>query len=209
MSSGYYNLKIMLIGDAGVGKSSLLLRYTDDKFNPSMLSTIGLDFKIKELYINSDKLKVQIWDTAGQERYRTITTAYYRQTNGVIFVFDVTNINSFHNIKNWITNVSSNINIAPIDKILVGAKYDNYDNYDNNNISVTKDDAIQLAKMYDMEYIETSAKTNYNVDSMFYKLIEKIMNNFHNNNFHNNNNNNNYINMIKKDDLPNSNKSCC
>ena len=98
-------VKLLLIGDSGVGKSCLLLRYSDDKFNTSHITTIGIDFKIKTVDLDQKKVKMQIWDTAGQERFRTITAAYYRGAHGVLLVYDVTDEGSFENVRNWMRNI--------------------------------------------------------------------------------------------------------
>ena len=94
-----YLFKLLLIGDSGVGKSSLLLRFADSTFNQHHTTTIGVDFKIRTLCINGERIKLQIWDTAGQERFRTITSTYYRGTHGVIVVYDVASGDSFANVK--------------------------------------------------------------------------------------------------------------
>ena len=96
-----YLIKLLLIGDSGVGKSCLLLRFSDDAFNTSFITTIGIDFKIRTVEIDNKRCKLQIWDTAGQERFRTITTAYYRGAMGILLVYDITDEQSFANIRNW------------------------------------------------------------------------------------------------------------
>ena len=101
-------LKLLLIGDSGVGKSCILLRYSDDSFTSSYITTIGIDFKIKNLVIDNSKAKLQIWDTAGQERFRTITTAYYRGAMGILVVYDVTNLDSFQSVRNWLKQIDAN-----------------------------------------------------------------------------------------------------
>eukprot|EP01097_Dermamoeba_algensis_P006746 TRINITY_DN420_c0_g1_i4.p1 TRINITY_DN420_c0_g1~~TRINITY_DN420_c0_g1_i4.p1 ORF type:complete len:135 (-),score=16.19 TRINITY_DN420_c0_g1_i4:474-878(-) len=93
-----YLIKLLLIGDSGVGKSCLLLRFSDDSFTPSFITTIGIDFKIRTIELDGKKIKLQIWDTAGQERFRTITTAYYRGAMGILLVYDVTDEKSFGSI---------------------------------------------------------------------------------------------------------------
>ncbi|KAK5979459.1 hypothetical protein GCK32_002629, partial [Trichostrongylus colubriformis] len=100
-----YLFKLLLIGDSGVGKTCVLFRFSDDSFNNSFISTIGIDFKIRTIDLDGKKIKLQIWDTAGQERFRTITTAYYRGAMGIMLVYDITNEKSFDNIKNWIRNI--------------------------------------------------------------------------------------------------------
>ena len=100
-----YLIKLLLIGDSGVGKSCLLLRFSDDAFNTSFITTIGIDFKIRTVEIDNKRCKLQIWDTAGQERFRTITTAYYRGAMGILLVYDITDEQSFANIRNWCVRV--------------------------------------------------------------------------------------------------------
>ncbi len=96
-------IKLLLIGDTGVGKTSLLLRFADDRFSFDHIPTIGIDFKIKTIEIEGRLCKLQLWDTAGQERFRTITSAYYRGASGVLVVYDVTDKNSFATIPSWYT----------------------------------------------------------------------------------------------------------
>merc|ERR1712116_1104 len=100
-----YLFKLLLIGDSGVGKTCVLFRFSEDAFNSTFISTIGIDFKIRTIELDGKKIKLQIWDTAGQERFRTITTAYYRGAMGIMLVYDITNEKSFDNIKNWIRNI--------------------------------------------------------------------------------------------------------
>lgn len=97
MATRSYDLlvKLLLIGDSGVGKSCLLLRFCDDQFTPSFITTIGIDFKIRTLELDGQKVKLQVWDTAGQERFKTITTAYYRGAMGILVVYDVCDLKSF------------------------------------------------------------------------------------------------------------------
>ncbi|XP_016114404.1 ras-related protein Rab-35-like [Sinocyclocheilus grahami] len=103
-----YLFKLLIIGDSGVGKSSLLLRFADNTFSGSYITTIGVDFKIRTVEINGEKVKLQIWDTAGQERFRTITSTYYRGTHGVIVVYDVSSAESFVNVKRWLHEINQN-----------------------------------------------------------------------------------------------------
>ena len=117
-----YLFKLLLIGDSGVGKSCLLLRYVDETYQESYISTIGVDFKIKTIELDGKVIKLQIWDTAGQERFRTITSTYYRGTHGVIVVYDVTSGESFANVKRWLHEIDQNCEV--VNRILVGNKND-------------------------------------------------------------------------------------
>jgi Ras-related protein Rab-8A len=119
-------LKLLLIGDSGVGKSCILLRYSDDSFTSSYITTIGIDFKIKNLVIDNSKAKLQIWDTAGQERFRTITTAYYRGAMGILVVYDVTNLDSFQSVRNWLKQIDANAGPHVV-RLLVSASVTYFD----------------------------------------------------------------------------------
>ena len=116
-------IKLGLIGDFGIGKSSLLSRYSDDIYPSSSSYTLGVDFKIKRIYKDGNLIKLQLWDTSGQERFRTITSSYYKNIDGIIVMYDVTNSESFHNVQLWLQEVSL---FAPDGciKILVGNKCD-------------------------------------------------------------------------------------
>ena len=107
----------------GVGKSCLLLRYSDDSFTSSFITTIGIDFKIKSILVDESKVKLQIWDTAGQERFRTITTAYYRGAMGILLVYDVSDENSFTNVRNWMRQIDQNA-AENVNRVLIGNKAD-------------------------------------------------------------------------------------
>ena len=109
--------------DAGVGKSCLLLRYSDDSFTSSFITTIGIDFKIKSILVDDSKVKLQIWDTAGQERFRTITTAYYRGAMGILLIYDVSDENSFVNVRNWMRQIDQNA-AENVNRVLIGNKAD-------------------------------------------------------------------------------------
>ncbi|KAH8961672.1 hypothetical protein BDL97_05G061200 [Sphagnum fallax] len=164
-------IKLLLIGDSGVGKSCLLLRFSDDTFTTSFITTIGIDFKIRIIELDNRLIKLQIWDTAGQERFRTITTAYYRGAMGILLVYDVTDESSFNNIRNWIRNIelhaSDNVN-----KILVGNKAD----MDESKRAVPTAKGQALADEFGIKFFETSAKTNLNVENVFFTIARDIKN---------------------------------
>mmetsp|Transcript_35141 Transcript_35141/g.71640 ORF Transcript_35141/g.71640 Transcript_35141/m.71640 type:complete len:131 (+) Transcript_35141:108-500(+) len=118
--------KLVLIGDSGVGKSCLLLRFADNAFTDSYISTIGVDFRFRTVKVEKHTVKLQIWDTAGQERFRTITSAYYRGADGIIMVYDVTNQESFNHVADWLTEVNRYASEGTC-KLLVGNKSDRPD----------------------------------------------------------------------------------
>jgi len=160
--------KLLLIGDSGVGKSCLLLRFADDTYTESYISTIGVDFKIRTVELDGKTIKLQIWDTAGQERFRTITSSYYRGAHGIIVVYDVTDVDSFNNVKQWLHEIdryaSENVN-----KLLVGNKSDLA-----SKRAVTYEQGKEFADSLGIEFIETSAKNATNVEKAFMAMSAQI-----------------------------------
>ncbi|XP_042431102.1 GTP-binding protein YPTM2-like [Zingiber officinale] len=165
-----YLFKLLLIGDSGVGKSCLLLRFADDSYLESYISTIGVDFKIRTVDQDGKTIKLQIWDTAGQERFRTITSSYYRGAHGIIVVYDVTDQESFNNVKTWLNEIdryaSDNVN-----KLLVGNKSDL-----TANRAVSYETAKVFADEIGIPFIETSAKDATNVEQAFMAMTAAIKN---------------------------------
>mmetsp|Transcript_12317 Transcript_12317/g.12718 ORF Transcript_12317/g.12718 Transcript_12317/m.12718 type:complete len:203 (+) Transcript_12317:61-669(+) len=163
-----YLFKLLLIGDSGVGKSCLLLRFADDTYTESYISTIGVDFKIRTVELDGKTIKLQIWDTAGQERFRTITSSYYRGAHGIIVVYDVTDAESFNNVKQWLHEIdryaSENVN-----KLLVGNKSDL-----TSKRAVTFDQGKEFADSLGIEFLETSAKNATNVEKAFMTMAAQI-----------------------------------
>lgn len=173
MSKGYdkgydYLFKLLLIGDSGVGKTCVLFRFSDDAFNSTFISTIGIDFKIRTIELDGKKIKLQIWDTAGQERFRTITTAYYRGAMGILLVYDITNEKSFDNIKNWIRNIEAHAS-EDVEKMIIGNKCDN-----DEKRAISLNQGQNLASEYKVDFMETSAKANINVEEAFTQIAKAI-----------------------------------
>ena len=163
-----YLFKLLLVGDSGVGKSCLLLQFADNTYTENYISTIGVDFKIRTMELDGKAIKLQIWDTAGQERFRTITTSYYRGAHGIVLVYDVTDQESFNDVKQWLQEIdrygSENVNM-----LLVGNKCD----------LVTKrvvdyNTAKEYADRLGIPFIETSAKNATNVEHAFVTMAGVI-----------------------------------
>ncbi|CAG9767460.1 unnamed protein product [Ceutorhynchus assimilis] len=162
-------LKILIIGESGVGKSSLLLRFTDDNFDPEQTLTIGVDFKTKKLSVDGNNVKLAIWDTAGQERFRTLTPSYYRDAQGAILVFDVSSYSTFAKLETWLNELDTYSTKNNIVKMIVGNKID------VDNREVTREQAMAFARRHQTLYIEASAKTKHGVQSAFEELVHKII----------------------------------
>lgn len=169
MSSEYdYLFKLLLIGDSGVGKSCLLLRFADNSYTESYISTIGVDFKIRTVDIDGKTVKLQIWDTAGQERFRTITSSYYRGSHGIIVVYDVTDQESFNNVKQWFKEIDRYATEG-VTKLLVGNKSDL-----TAKKVVDYDVAKEFADSMGVQFLETSAKDSTNVEQAFLAMARQI-----------------------------------
>ena len=169
MNSEYdYLFKLLLIGDSGVGKSCLLLRFADDTYTESYISTIGVDFKIRTIELEGKTIKLQIWDTAGQERFRTITSSYYRGAHGIIVVFDVTDVESFNNVKQWLHEIDRYA-CQNVKKLLVGNKCDLA-----SKRAVPTEQAKEFADSLGIQYLETSAKNSTNVEKAFTTMAAQI-----------------------------------
>ena len=156
------------MGDTCVGKSCLLVRFSDDIFNENYVTTIGVDFRFKTMLVNEKITKIQIWDTAGQERYRSITTAYYRGAAAIFICFDLTNHDSFVNLNNWLEEVAKYTD-NNIDKLILANKSD------LNEKKVTKKEMDDFEKKTGIKIMEVSAKTGIGVEDAFKTMIEKLI----------------------------------
>jgi len=166
-----YLFILVLIGDSGVGKSCLLLRFADDKWTDSYISTIGVDFKIRTVELDGKCIKLQIWDTAGQERFRTISSTYYRGAHGIIVVYDITNRESFDNVKRWLKEIDKYAR-ENVNKLLVGNKSDLAEA--GGLRQVPAEDGQKFAAELGVPFLEASAKTGEYVDTAFLLISSQI-----------------------------------
>jgi len=162
-------IKLLMIGDSGVGKTCLLLRYANDSFSPTFITTIGIDFKIKTIELEGKVVKLQIWDTAGQERFRTITTSYFRGAQGILLVYDVTDRGSFENIRNWVAQIQQHADLN-VNKVLIGNKCD----VNPSQIVISEEEGQKLADEYGIKFFQTSAKMNLNVVNAFEGIASAV-----------------------------------
>ena len=164
---------ILLLGDSCVGKTSLISRYANGIFKDEYIATVGLDFVSKQEIINDKNINVKLWDTAGQERYKALTPSYLRGADGVVLVFDVTNSETFDNLKFWLDSLKNNLgeNNSFLPVVINGNKID----IDDRDIS--KDDANKFAQENNFKYFETSAKSGVGVDELFREIVNQILEN--------------------------------
>ena len=176
-----YLIKFLALGDSGVGKTSLLYRYTDGKFNPKFISTVGIDFREKRVVhhprapdgtkaTKGQRIHLQLWDTAGQERFRSLTTAFFRDAMGFLLVFDLTHEQSFVNIRNWLSQLQTHAYCENPDIVLLGNKADLQDSR-----VVDSNEARNVAENLGLKYFETSAATGQNVNESVEALLDQVM----------------------------------
>ena len=164
-------LKFIILGDSGVGKTNLLLRYVGESFSENYIATLGIDFKMKNIIYNDVKIALQIWDTAGQERFRSITKSFLKGTDGIIFMYDISKKDSFLNLKNWISEID-NSKLPDVKFVICGNKIDLEENR-----QVTEEMKKKLSKEFETDIIEISAKKGIKIEEPFDMLINKIFNN--------------------------------
>ena len=171
MSCEYdYVLKIILVGDSGIGKSSLMLRFVDNMYTDTYISTIGVDFKTRIVPYRGKKIKLQIWDTAGQERFRNIVSSYYRTVHGILLTYDITQRSSFQHLQQyWMKDI---IKYTDASIMIVGTKSDL-----SKSREVRSETAAEYAMQCGAAYMETSAQSTVNVEKVFTDLVAKIMDN--------------------------------
>ena len=160
--------KVLLLGNSDVGKSSLILRYVDQVWSDNFVPTIGVDFKVKTLELDNKNIKMQIWDTAGQERFRNVIASYFRGSHGILLLYDITNKDSFKNLESWLIEIEKNASPNVL-KILIGNKNDL-----ENDRDIKYEEGQAFANRNGMQFIETSAKMNTNVNEAF-ETLAKLM----------------------------------
>jgi small GTP-binding protein len=165
-----YSLKIVVVGDSGVGKSCFLIRYVRDTFDEDSQPTLGVEFLTKVVQAGNQRVQLQLWDTAGQELFRSVTTGYYRGSAGAVVMFDLTSQDSFDNVDRWLQDVRD-VARSDVVALLVGNKSD----LDNRN--VTTQEAESYAKAHSMQYFETSAKSGTNVSKAIEAVVATIQKN--------------------------------
>lgn len=161
---------MLTIGDSAVGKTCLISQFARDSFNPNFITTIGIDYKIKEVVIDGAKYKLLIWDTAGQERFRTITTSYFRGCQGILLVYDITQHKTFANVRNWMDQINTVNDGQDVCKILLGNKCDMSEERE-----VSTEEAEKLAEEFKIPFMETSAMDNINVKDAFLKITKDVV----------------------------------
>ena len=162
-----YILRVLTIGDKSVGKSSIIIKYIDNKFDENIKSTLGIDYKTKIIQKGDNLIKVTIYDTAGEEKYRHLIKNYYNGSNGILLIYDITNRNSFDDLNYWLEELKKNCNLNNLYIYLVGNKTDL-----EKKRQVSYDEAKNFADMKKIPYIEISAKTGDNIDKLFNNFIK-------------------------------------
>ena len=204
--SADYIIKLLTLGETEVGKTSIVLRYSDDKFHDNKIATIGIDFKIKIIKKGNEKIKVSIYDTAGQERFKNIVKHYYKGANGVLLIYDITKRDTFEKLEFWLEDLKENSdNLNNLFIYLIGNKNDFEERRE-----VDFEEANNFAKEKNIPYIEVSAKTGNNIKKLFDEMIkgtltkiitfEKKQNNLSNS-----------INLsfLENEETSSKNKMCC
>ena len=175
-SSFDYFLKLVIVGDSGVGKSNFLLRFIEGRYSSVYQPTIGSDFRSKIITLPGTKqnVKLQFWDTAGEERYRSINRIYFQKAQGIILAYDITSRESFEGLPDWVNLINDNVDYAPI--VLIGNKVDDA----SENRIVRFEEGRKFAEAHDFLFFETSALNGKNVDKAVYGLCEKIIEHLNN-----------------------------
>ncbi len=164
-----YQAKILTIGESGVGKTCIISRFTKNDFSLNHLATIAIDFKLKRINVRDKTIKLQIWDTAGQERFNTLTTGFFKGSDGILVVYSITDRNSFDCVNKWMTQIKSS-SPSDVKVILVANKSDCI-----SERVVSTDEGIQMAQQYGLPFFECSAKSGDNVPQIFEKIGDLVL----------------------------------
>ena len=163
-----FKLKIVVVGDSGVGKTNLIRRFIQDDFQSNSKATVGVEFFSKSFKMNDNVFKIEIWDTAGQERYKSITAAYYKGAKGGLVVYDVTSKTSFDNVDNWVSEIKEKAS-TDMKTMMIGNKIDLKDER-----QVSTEEALEKAKLLELPLMEASALDSTNVKQAFYDLLKEM-----------------------------------
>ena len=167
-----YKIKLIVLGDSGVGKTNIINRYVKDTFIANTRATVGVEFFIKTFRVNNDVIKLEIWDTAGQERYKSITSAYYKGSRGALLVYDITRISTFDDIEKWMNEICEKVK-GPLKLMLIGNKSDLI-----NDRKITTEMALEKAKILNLPLMETSALNSDNIQKVFENILIEIYKEF-------------------------------
>lgn len=170
MDDSAKSFKVLILGDMAVGKTCFLVRFCEGKFEQSMMSTIGIDFRNKYLMHEGQKIELELWDTAGQERFRSITKNYFKGTDGIILLYDITNRTTYSNVKTWMMSIKDMLNIKDLAVVICGNKCD----CSEEERAVSKEEGEKIANQYKVKFLETSSKSDINIKETFIELIDTM-----------------------------------
>ena len=204
--SADYIIKLLTLGETEVGKTSIVLRYSDDKFHDNKIATIGIDFKIKIIKKGNEKIKVSIYDTAGQERFKNIVKHYYKGANGVLLIYDITKRDTFEKLEFWLEDLKENSdNLNNLFIYLIGNKNDLEERRE-----LDFEEANNFAKEKNIPYIEVSAKTGNNIKKLFDEMIKGTLSKIITNEKKENNLSNSInLSFLENEETSSKNKMCC
>ena len=203
--SANYVIKLLTLGETEVGKTSIVLRYSDDKFHEEKTATIGIDFKIKIIRKGNEVIKVSIYDTAGEERFKTLIKHYYRGANGILLIFDLTKKSTFDKLNFWLEDLRENSdNIDNLYIHLIGNKNDLEEQR-----AISFEEATNFAKKNKLPYMEVSAKTGKNIRNLFDEVIKGAMIKMINNLKENDKKDIMTLSFLDKDEVKEKNLFCC